>query len=469
MKAGPLSPTFRPLTIGIIALVSCAAFEAMAVTTAMPVVARELGGESAYGFAFSLFLTASLVATVVAGSWCDLKGPRPALLTGLLLISGGLVVSGVAGQFAIMVLGRAVSGLGGGLVIVALYVIIGEAYPGSTQPVVFGWMSAAWVLPSLIGPLIAGYLAQSVSWRWVFLGVVPVIAAALTLVWPRIRGLGPPPEPAVDAAYGRRRSVLGVLLSLGVFGIQWAIQAGGTLGAWVPAVVVVAGTAAVAVSIPRLLPAGVFTVRRGLPSVMVTRALLAMAFFGAEAFVPLMLITAHGLPAALAGLALTGGALGWSAGAFLQGKAKIERHWILVASTLAAGLSLGGLALLTLPGVPLWLIMIDWSVTGMAMGAALSTTSVLVLKLSSPGDRGRNSASLQLSDQLGSVIGTAGAGAVFAALRVPAHPEQIGVFVVIWVSLATAALLGIPAALRSRLAPGTAPGQSIGTRQVESA
>ncbi len=469
MEAGPLSPAFRSLTIGIIALVSCVAFEAMAVTTAMPLVARDLGGESAYGLAFSLFLTASLLATVAAGAWCDLKGPRAALLAGLLLMGWGLAVSGTAFSFVTMVLGRAVSGLGGGFLIVALYVIIGEAYPGAAQAVVFGWMSAAWVLPSLIGPLVSGYLAQSVSWRWVFLGVIPIIAAALFLLWPRLRSLGPPSEPTMDASFGRRRSVLGLILALGVFAIQWSFHAGGSgVPGWLAASVGTAGAAAVVVGVPRLLPPGVFTIRQGLPSVMVTRAILALSFFGAEAFVPLMLVTVHGLPAALAGLALTGGALGWSVGAFAQGKAKIERHWILVASTLAAGLSLGSLALLTLPGVPLWLVMLDWSVAGLAMGAALSTTSVLVLKLSSPSDRGRNSASLQLADQLGSVAGTAGAGAVFAALHAPEHPEQIGVFVVIWVSLGAIALLGIPAAARSRVAAG-APGQAIESKQVESA
>lgn len=468
MEAGPLSPAFRSLTIGIIALVSCVAFEAMAVTTAMPVVVRELGGESAYGLAFSLFLTASLLATVAAGSWCDLKGPRPAMLTGLLLISGGLAVSGAAGSFLPMVLGRAVSGLGGGLLVVALYVIIGEAYPASAQAVVFGWMSAAWVLPSLIGPLVAGYLAQSVSWRWVFLGVIPIIGAALILLWPRLHRAASRAEPTMDAAYGRRRTVRGLLLALGVFAAQWAIHYSGTGLPWLRAAVGGLGAAAVVVTVPGLLPAGVFRIRRGLPSIMVTRALLALSFFGAEAFAPLMLVTVHGLPPAVAGLALTGGALGWSAGAFLQGKAKIERHRLLIAGTLAAGVALGMLALLSLPGMPLWLVMLDWAVAGMAMGAALSTTSVLVLRLSSPGDRGRNSASLQLADQLGSVIGTAGAGALFAALHAPAQPEQIGVFVVIWVSLAATALLGVPAAARSRV-PGALPGQALGSRQVESA
>lgn len=469
MGAGSLSPALRPLTLGIIALVSCVAFEAMAVATAMPVVARELEGESSYGLAFSLFLTAALAATVAAGSWCDLQGPRPALLSGLALIAAGLLVSGLSFTFMVMTLGRVVSGLGGGLLIVALYVIIGEAYPAKLQPVVFGWMSAAWVLPSLIGPLLAGYLAQSVSWRWVFLGVVPVTVCALGLVWPRIRTLGPPAEPSMDAAAGGRRASLGLILAGGVFVLQWAVNAAAVQGSWWLVVAMAAGAAAVVWSAPRLLPRGTFLLRRGLPSVVVTRGVLAMAFFGAEAFVPLMLVSAHGLDPAMAGLALTGGALGWSIGSFLQSRVKLERRWILVAASMATGMSLAAMALLSAPGTPLWLVMMVWAVTGSSIGAAFSTTSVLVLKLSTADERGRNSSSLQLSDQLGSVAGTAGAGTLFAALRDPAHPEQIGVFVVIWVSLAAVALFGIAAAARSGQVPGGPAGRVVERTGRESA
>lgn len=458
MEGGPLSSAFRPLTIGILALVGSIAFEAMAVATAMPVVARDFNGESAYGLAFSLFLTAALAGTVAAGSWCDLRGPKPALLGGLALIAGGLLVSGLAGSFPVMTAGRAVSGLGGGLLIVALYVIIGQAYPSSVQPKVFGWMSAAWVLPSLSGPLLAGYLAQSVSWRWVFLGVVPVTVLALVLVWPRIRHMGPPEQPSMDAAGGRKRSTLGLLLAGGVFVLQWALHASLGQPSWWLVAAMAAGAVAVAWAVPRLLPQGSLRLARGIPSVVMTRGVLALAFFGAEAFVPLMLVSAHGLEPAVAGLALTGGAFGWSIGSFLQSRVRLERRWILVAAATATGFSLAGMALLSASGSPLWLIVAVWALSGMSIGAAFSTTSVLVLNLSTASERGRNSASLQLSDQLGSVAGTAGAGTLFAALRDPAHPEQIGVFVVIWVSLAAAALIGIAAGARSAPASGGAAG-----------
>jgi MFS family permease len=204
VPAGAMSARYRPLTLGVLAIITCAAFEAMAVVTAMPAVAAELSGEAAYGLAFSMYLTASLLGTVLAGSWTDARGPRPALAVGMLLMIAGLILSGAAPAFWVVTAGRAVSGLGGGFVIVAVYVIIGRVFPAQAQPVVFGWLSAAWVVPSLVGPLVAGVVAEQASWRWVFLGVAPVVLAAVLIVWPRTRGLGPP-EPAAAKA-GRDRS-----------------------------------------------------------------------------------------------------------------------------------------------------------------------------------------------------------------------------------------------------------------------
>src|SRR5689334_10093795 len=107
-----MSRAYRGLVVGLLAIVTCSAFEAMAVTTAMPVVAADLGGQRAYGLAFSLYLTASLAATAAAGSWCDHSGPRPSLLTGLGLMCAGLLLCGGAWDFGAFTVGRMVSGAG---------------------------------------------------------------------------------------------------------------------------------------------------------------------------------------------------------------------------------------------------------------------------------------------------------------------------------------------------------------------
>lgn len=453
--SGAMSAPLRPLTIGIVAIITCAAFEAMAVATAMPSVAAELDGQASYGLAFSMYLTASLLGTVLAGSWCDRRGPRPALTVGLALMTGGLLLSGAAPAFWAVTAGRAVSGLGGGFMIVAVYVIIGQAYPQRIQPVVFGWLSAAWVVPSLIGPYVSGIVSEQASWRWVFLGVAPIVLAAFLLVWPRIRHLASPPPAEGSRGSGMRRPLAGLGLASGVFAAQFAINRLASAGFGNPvepaalAALAGAGIVTAALTLPRLLPPGTMRLRRGLPSVVATRGFVNVAFFGAEAFIPLMLVSARGLDSATAGLALSAGALGWSAGAFLQARLTVRRHWLLVVGASLLSASIGGLALVSGPEVPFWVLGAVWVFAGLAMGLVLSSTSVLVLKLSPAEERGRNSAALQLSDQLGGVIGTAGAGGLYALLRDPSSPDRISVFVAIWLALCLFAVAGIVAGSRS--------------------
>lgn len=454
-RGGAMSSSLRPLTIGVIAIITCAAFEAMAVVTAMPSVAAELDGVASYGLAFSMYLTASLLGSVLGGSWCDRRGPRPALAVGMGLMVAGLAVSGSAPAFWLMTSGRAISGLGGGFMIVAVYVIIAKAYPQRMQPVVFGWLAAAWVVPSLIGPYVSGVLAEEASWRWVFLGVAPVVVAAFLLVWPRTAALKVSGSRAPLDAAVRRNAATGVLLAGGVFAAQFALTRVAADGfadpvqAWFLVVLGVIGVAAAAVSFPRLLPPGTVRLARGLPSVIATRGLLTVAFFGAEAFVPLMLVSTRGLNASTAGLALSAAAIGWSAGSFVQARVNFRRQWLLVIGSSLLSISLGGLALAAAAEVPFWVLVVVWSAAGFAMGLTLSSTSVLVLKLSAPHEQGRNSAALQLSDQLGGVVGTAGAGGLFALLRDPDAPGQVPVFVAIWLALCVFAVIGIVAGLRA--------------------
>src|SRR3954464_1010988 len=80
---GLLSPALRATTIGTLALVSLHAFEALALTTVMPTIARDLHGESLYAMAFTATLAAGIVSIVWSGNLADRRGPRPPLVLGL--------------------------------------------------------------------------------------------------------------------------------------------------------------------------------------------------------------------------------------------------------------------------------------------------------------------------------------------------------------------------------------------------
>lgn len=449
------SPEYRGLVLGVVGVVVAVAFEAIAVATAMPVAARSLDGLRAYGLAFSVFLTTSLLGMVVAGEVSDRRGPVRPFMAAAVVFALGLLLAGLATSMEVLVLARAVQGFGAGLNIVSLYVVVGRAFPASLRPRVFSAISSGWILPSLVGPPVAGLLADHLSWRWVFLGVLPLLLGAVLLVRPHLRGLDGPVERAERGdpeALPPRRSRLGpaAIAALGAGLLQYAGQL--LSERTVPAVLLlVVALSLLAVGVPRLLPRGSFRLGRGLPTVVVLRGFLAGAFFGAETFLPLMLVEQRSLATTLAGASLTGAALTWSLGAWLQGRPglRVERSWLLTAGFLLvlAGIALAAAA--TQHDVPVVTAAVGWALAGLGMGLGLTSLSVLVLELSPPHEQGANSSALQVSDALGSIVLIGAAGAVLAGLGAQGR-HGATTFLVIDAVMAAVAVAGAVIAPRVR-------------------
>lgn len=418
----------------------------------MPVAAQALGGVRSYGLAFSIFLTLYLFGVVVSGTWGDARGAAGPVRAGMVSFAIGLLICGLAGSFPVLLVGRAVSGAGGGLLVVSMYLVVASVYPSELQPRVFSYVSAGWVLPSILGPALAGWLAEHVGWRSVFLLVPPLVGVLALILLPQLRRqVVHGGQPRLD----RARVVRGTALAVAVSVLQWGLQLFGRdsgSARWGGLVLVLASGLVTVALLPRLLPAGALRLARGLPTVVILRGMYAAAFFGAETFVPLMLVRERGLSPALAGLVLTGGAVGWAAGAWLQSRAwmPLPRHLLLGVGGLLVGVSVWGMTPLTRAWVPTLFAVLVWAVGGLGMGMAMASTSVLVLRLSPAGQAGRNSASLQVSDALGSVLGIGGAGAVFAALHDPAGSDG-EVFRLIWLALGVVGMLSFLVSFRARV------------------
>ncbi|WP_030242963.1 MFS transporter [Streptomyces sp. NRRL S-350] len=445
---GVLSGRYRALTLGIVSVVLVIAFEATAVNTAMPTAARELHGLGLYAFAFSGYFTTTLFALVVSGQWCDRRGARRPLFTGIALFGVGLLVAGTAPGMWVFVAGRAVQGLGGGLVIVALYVVVGRAYPERLRPSVFAAFSSAWVLPSIVGPLVAGAVTQHLGWRWVFLAVPALILLPLAVMGPALaRSEREHPVPR-SADFDRRRTALAAMAALGAGLLQYAGQRLDPVGLLPGA----AGAALLLPAVLGLLPAGTLRAVRGLPTVILLRGVAAGAFFSAEVFVPLMMTSQRGLSPTLAGLTLTSGGLTWALGSWLQGRPGAERYReaMIRGGFVLTAVAIAGAALVLVPAVPTWVAAVAWGVGGIGMGLAIASVSVLMMKLSAPQDPGANSAALQMSDALGNVLLTGLAGVLFAALgggsAAGAHTGEgagsPGAFAVVFLTSTGVALLG---------------------------
>lgn len=454
-SAGLLAPAYRALTIGTVALASMTAFEYLAVTTAMPTVARELDGLSLYALAFGGSLAAGAVGLVVGGNWSDAIGPQRPVWQGVGWFVAGLVVAGLAPSMWVLVAGRIVHGFGGGLLSVALYVVVGHCYPARFHPKMFGVLAAAWVVPSIIGPALTGLVVTQWGWRWIFLSIPMLAVPAALLVRPALANMAQS-SGAAPAANSNRR----IVWVLGAAASVCALHYGGQQRGVVAFVVVAAGLAGVACFTPPLLPAGTAQLRGGLPSVIALRGIASAAFLLAEIFVPLMLTRERDLSPAGAGLTLTLAALSWSAGSWYQGHdvQPLSRVRLL---QLGMALIAGGVATVALvlnPAVPTPVAMVGWGLAGLGMGLVYPTLSVLTLELSAPGEQGTNSSALQLCDSLFAVSAIALGGSLFGALVGRSAPAAFLIQFAIACALAlTGAVFSIRVLPRRSSEPSSSP------------
>lgn len=402
------APGRRAACVGAVALISMLAFEAIAVATAMPAVADALDGLPLYALAFGATLATSVIGMTAAGQLCDKRGPYRASLLGLAVFLAGLLLAGFAPSMTALVLGRALQGLGSGVLGVALYVGVGQVVPAPLHPKMFAMFAGAWVVPGLVGPALASFLVQTLGWRSVFLAVAAAVPVAAALTLPALRRVGSGTGEALQ--WGAMRWAL--LASAGALMLHAASQQGGMRAGLLFGL----GLLGAFLAARRLLPAGTLVAARGLPTVILLRGFIAAAFASAEAFLPLLLTQRFGWSLTHAGFALSAGAVTWSIGSAVQARIHGEaaRRRLLPAGFAVAAAALGVvMAPVLSTALPSWLALLGWVGVGLGIGLSFPMLSVLLLKLSPPESQGSNTSALQLSDALVSSAALALAGLLF--------------------------------------------------------
>ncbi len=472
---GVFAPTRRALTAGLVLTITLVGFEALAVATVLPVVERDLGDLALYGWVFSAYLLASLVGTVVAGREADRRGPAVPFAAGCVLFAVGLVAGGLAPTMPLLVLARVVQGLGAGVIPSVAYVAIGRCYPTALRARMFAVLSTAWVVPALAGPALAGFIAHGLGWRWVFLGLVPLVGLAAAITLPALLHIGPvssgspeddflrsPQDDRSTADAGRPPAATADLPSAVPAGAKTSdavlvavgagLLIGGLTASELPFLIPVLVGLGVLIGGPafvRLVPTGTLRARAGLPAAVLSRGVLTFAFFGTDAFVPLAIQQVRHESVTYTGIVLTLSTLSWTAAAWVQ------QHFVhrlgprffvrLGFGFIAVGII--GVASMLSPSVPVWTVVVAWSIGAAGMGLAYSPLALVMLDAADPGNEGAASASLNLSDQLGFALGTGVAGAVVALGEVARWLESTSLLVAAGIT-GTVAVAGLVLAQR---------------------
>jgi MFS family permease len=305
----------------------------------------------------------------------------------------------------------------------------------------FAILSTAWVVPSIVGPAAAAFIATSFTWRLVFFGLLPFTLFAAALAVPALRELGAPPTPGQRA---RRRDA--VLVAIGG-GLLLGGLSNSTLALAIA--LVVAGLAIGVPALRRVAPAGTLTGRTGLGAAVLVRGLLTFAFFGTEAFLPLMLREARGLSPTLAGVVLTTGAVTWTAGSWVHERLapRLTSRAIISVSFALVALGAAGVLAVVLAPIPVEVAYLAWAVSGAGIGFGYAAISVLVLRLAPAERTGATGAAMQVLDNLGTALGTGAGGAAVAIAVARGLPVETGIAAAFGVAIA-GGLAGLAASRR---------------------
>lgn len=432
-----LSPEASRVFVGLMLGMLVASISQTIVGPAMPRIVAELGGMDHYSWVATAAMLVSAITVPIVGKLSDLYGRRGFYLGGLVVFMVGSVIAGFAQSFWVLVVARAIQGLGMGTVMPLSQTIIGDIIPPRQRGKYQGLMGAVFGVTSVAGPLAGGFITDHFGWRWLFFAAVPFGVVA-TLVIARFLHL---PHQRRDA----RVDSLGIAtLAAALVAILLATSWGGTTYPWgsstiiglyafgalaLVAFVVVERRASEPVIPLRLFRSSVFTASN------LASFGLAMVMFGAIIYIPVYAQGVLGVDATNSGLILAPLMLGFIVMGILAGLVitRTGRYKaIMVAGVVVMGAGLWLLTRLTWQSSQGQLT-IAMVVLGIGIGMAMQQYTLVVQNAVERRDLGVATASSQFFRNVGSTVGialfgtvlTSGLGAAIAGHLPPAVAAQM--------------------------------------------
>jgi EmrB/QacA subfamily drug resistance transporter len=403
---------------GLLLAMILAMLDQLIVSTALPRIVGTLGGVTHLSWVVTAYVLAATITTPLYGKLGDMYGRKRLIIIAIMIFLVGSALSGVAHSMDQLIAFRAVQGLGAGGLMVGAIATLGDLVPPRERGTYMGYMMAAMMLAMIAGPLVGGYITDSLSWRWIFYINMPVGGAALiylaaTLHVPRLK-------------VSHKIDYLGAgLLAVAATAIVLLSTWGGSQYAWgspqilglaaLAVVTTVAFCLAEARAAEPVLPLHVF---RNLNFTLVSAIsfMAGIAMFGALTFLPLYQQTVQHLSATGSGLMLIPMMAGMMVTTILAGQVTTRTGRYKIFPILGGiGMAIG-LFLLTRLSVNTSLVTsgLYFAVLGIGMGFLMNVTTIIVQNSVHPRDMGVASSSRTFFQQIGGSIGVSVFGAIFA-------------------------------------------------------
>ena len=406
------------LLVGAVATILILGFEGLAVTAIMPKVMEDLNAVNYYPLAGGISVAIQIFSTALSGIWCDSKGPRYALIFGISVFVVGLFLSGIAYDSFIFILGRAVQGLGAGMLIVPFYVIVGSHVEPIKRPMFFATFSASWIIPALIGPYAASIILKYFGWRMVFLSIPPLIFLSLLLLIPLLVIL---PSKNLPLNNKTKRTLFGAL-GAGIFVALSQISA--ILPTKYMILSVIICILCASFSLSYVLPKKTFTLKPGISSLILARSIPLGVVIGIETLIPLILVIGRGWNTQTVALMVSSGSICWFLGSYTQSRVKNfhKRQKLIV---IGGALIIPGsfiTILGTFDSAHFLFLLIGWAISSYGSGMLIATCAVLALEITPEEEHGNISSVMQVGDSYATAVLIALIGVLYTPLSNAIHP-----------------------------------------------
>lgn len=415
--------------------------------TVMPSVVADLGGLGLYSWSFTLFIASSIVSAASGSALRQVIGAQGSYLVAGVLIIAGLMIAALAPSFPILLIGRALQGLGGGFILANSYAIVGAIYPEALRPRGQALLSGMWGVAALVGPALGGVLAGAGHWRAAFWVLVPGVL--LVMLFARL-GLPAQSQRQRMPVPGKRLALLG-----GSILVVSAASSTPALWQGMGLLIVAVAMAARAVWLDgrashRLFSHSPLAWRRYGPGYWIVM-LLPLTTTPMAVFVPLAMQRLHGLAPVSAGYFFTIFSFAWTLSAVVIAgvPAPAARHLIRLGPVLVA-LGLVGTIVTLSHAAPVWIALV-LALTGLGIGLCWSHVINAIVRLVPPTERAMAASSVPTFQTYGMAFGAALGGLVANAsgLARDAGPEIIGLAIDrVFIVFLILALIGVAAGWR---------------------
>src|SRR5215469_7754137 len=439
---------------GLLLALILAMLDQLVVSTALPRIVGDLGGLNHLSWVVTAYVLASTITTPLYGKLGDLYGRKRLLIAAIVIFLVGSALSGLAQSMDQLIAFRALQGLGAGGLMVGAIATIGDLVSPRERGQYMGYMMAAMMVAMIAGPLVGGYITDSLSWRWIFYINMPIGGAAFVYLWATMHLPRRRVEHKID--------YLGAaVIAIGATAIVLLTTWGGTQYAWGSwEIIMLAAIAAAAIgaffivegrAVEPVLPLHVFK-NRNFSLATAMSFLLGLVMMGSMTFLPLYQQTVQHASPTASGLLLIPMMLGSTVTSLAAGQFTSRTGRYKILPVIGGAIMTFAIYLLTHLGPHTSRVTsgIFFAVLGIGMGFLMQITSLIVQNSVEQKDMGVASSSRQFFQQIGASMGVALFGVLFVhrltaamASKLPgAHFHAGGG------TLNPATINGLPAAVR---------------------